>query len=687
MIRKFFFVSFLFFYFIINAFLLSDYGMSWDEPVHYQRGQVYLQYFLTGNGDKFTGSKLSLYQKDLFLYGKLANLSFYLKSDDGHPPLNGILSAVSNRIFYQNLGILGDIESYHLFIVLTSVFLAALIFYWVKKEYGIFPGVISFLSLTLYPLFFSESHFNIKDPVETSFFAATIIFFYKGITGNSWKWIIISSIFSGFALATKFNILFSPLVVLPWLIIYKWKSLKYFKWPFSSSVTKALFLYLFISFGILIASWPYLWSNPLGNFLKIIGYYKSVGYGITYQPSTYEILGGINSFALQWILYTTPLIILFLSIMGVLYSLGYGLKEKNKLPLLILLWLIVPIFRVSLPKAGIIGGVREIMEYIPAMAILSGIGANYLVGIIHGFFIKANLFSRIQKSKIKSQNYNSKLKKLLYVLVVLSFIPIALKLISIHPNENVYFNPLIGGLKGAKEKNIANWGNTFGNVYKQGVDWLNKNTEKESFVVRGVAYEDTIPGIWFRPDLKYSNAYQSGMEKKGEYIIELTHDMPVWSYYYYFNYVKNTLNPLYEIKVDDVAILTIWKNDWQNTKSEFKKEEKTIRVEDLKTDQASILMDLHKEIFLTGTEIVFYNSECNFTNEGYFITSDSKGKWTNHPGNLGEIEFYKNFNPREKNDRLSYLFPAITARYIKIVHSEKNDCFKNIKEVYARGIF
>ncbi len=175
---------FIFFtlYSSFNIFLLPHYGSICDEQVHYQRGQVYLQYFLTGNGNIFEAKnpRLSAYQT--FIAGDTwRDFSFWIKKDLGHPPLNGILAAISNRVFYQHFGILGDIESYHLFIVLVSVFLSALVFYWVNAEYGLFAGIVSFLSLALYPLFFAESHFNIKDPVEASFYAVTLLFLYNGI--------------------------------------------------------------------------------------------------------------------------------------------------------------------------------------------------------------------------------------------------------------------------------------------------------------------------------------------------------------------------------------------------------------------------------------------------------------------------------------------------------------------------
>ena len=45
-------------FFAAGLLTLKDYGISWDEPVHYQRGQAYLRYIITGQRDY---KKLPLY--------------------------------------------------------------------------------------------------------------------------------------------------------------------------------------------------------------------------------------------------------------------------------------------------------------------------------------------------------------------------------------------------------------------------------------------------------------------------------------------------------------------------------------------------------------------------------------------------------------------------------------------------
>jgi len=225
--------------FILALITIDDYGINWDEPYHYRRGQAFLHYYLTGkktyeglpkypplkgttdtpgfrNSDELFNEVLknpslsdpnfrrSYYQNDAW------NGEFFIdvENPSGHPPLNDTLASLFNKIFYQKLGIFGDIESYHLFII-SAVSLAAFfiaIFMW--REFGLIESIITSLALVTYPLLLGEQHFNIKDPVETAFYSITIIGVYLGVKRNKLFWFLLGTLFFAFALSTKFNIIF-----------------------------------------------------------------------------------------------------------------------------------------------------------------------------------------------------------------------------------------------------------------------------------------------------------------------------------------------------------------------------------------------------------------------------------------------------------------------------------------------
>src|SRR5258708_14770890 len=114
---------------IISIATLSHYGINWDEPYHYRRGQAFLQFFLTGQktyynipkypplkGDSDNpnfrdGQKnFEEIQKNPSLSDPNFRRSFYqddswngeffidIENSYGHPALNGVLAAISNKI-------------------------------------------------------------------------------------------------------------------------------------------------------------------------------------------------------------------------------------------------------------------------------------------------------------------------------------------------------------------------------------------------------------------------------------------------------------------------------------------------------------------------------------------------------------------------------------------------------------
>src|SRR3989344_5511019 len=460
-------------YCLINVRSLSDYGVNWDEPVHFGRGQAILRFFLTGKKDYSDLEanppvRRSFYQSDGYTYTYLES-NFDAPSfpiiGAGHPVVSDLLASMTNRIFYGWLGLLGDIEAYHAYSVFLSAVCVGGVVYFTGRHYGIFAGVVAGLSLFLYPLFLGESRFNIKDPPEGVYYALTALTFFWGVTKNRWPWILLSSLFAGLAFGTKLNIVFLALSLILWIFLLWFNKVRIHGIKVFVHKQKAL-LISFFSFPIVIGilyfgTWPMLWEDPIRRFLYNLSYYKTVGIG-EYQSdfiTTFEF----NTYAMQWIVYTTPVVILFFAIIGIVWTILQGRREKYKTSLFLFFWFLVPIIRVSLPSTSIYGGVRQIMEYIPPMAMLAGVGAGFLI--------------KIYKNYTRYKHYKD-YSFLLQVLILLSFIPITLKMISMHPNESVYFNPIIGGLAGARERNIPGWGNSLGSTYRQGVRWINAHAEE-----------------------------------------------------------------------------------------------------------------------------------------------------------------------------------------------------------------
>ena len=511
-------------------FTLKDYWVSWDESEHLLRGQAYLYYFLTGNKRYPVGEeKASYFQNDSL------PPEHWLVADTGHPPLNGILAALSNYIFHQKLRILGDIESHHLFNIVTSVILVFAVSVFAYLAHGKFVALVSGAVLSLYPLFFSEAHFNIKDPPQAAFYALTILFFWLSLRKKNHWWLLAAAVSFAISLSIKFNIIFLPLIIIPYLFFRFYPKFNFRKIP-KSFIWVLVFSPLIVGI-IFFGSWPFLWQDPIVNFIKTINYYIGVGTGFETQPGYF--IAGFNLYPIFWILITTQSIVLVLAFFGIVFVARD--KEKERTSLLWLFWFLTPIVRVTVPGISIYGGVRQIMEFIPAMALLAGLGASYLI------------------QKLKLTIYK-------YLFILITFILLLIPIVKYHPHENVYFNFLVGGLKGAKEKNIPYWGNSYGNAYKEAFDWLKENARPNSKVALVEGTSLNIPRIAIGLNLDYSNDHWSGDKKKGEYLVELTYNNPVRYYPEAWDYVEKFLVPVYEVKVDGVAIAKVWKNDLEHTK-------------------------------------------------------------------------------------------------------------------------
>lgn len=634
-------VPFIFLFF--QLITIQDYGISWDEPIHFTRGQAYLHYFLTGERTykNISGNK-SYFQDDS------QNGSYFLQNDSGHPPTNDILAALTNKIFYQKLNLFGDIDSYHLFNILCSTLLISIVVFFAYQKLGFFPSVFAGVILASYPFLFAESHFNIKDPPQAAFFALTIWLFYLSLKKYDWKLLFMSLLSCGVSLGMKFNILFLPIILLPYLYIrYKKKIPKV-----SKKYLSVMLLSPLIVFVVFVVFWPYLWQDLIGNLAEIFRYYKQIGTGASYQTN-FLLPGGFNVYPIYWIITTSPPIILFFLTIGLL-SFFKKTFSNDKYEYLWLLWFLVPILRVSLPNSSIYGGVRQIIEFLPGMILISSIGFGVFISFLKKLF---------------------NTKKEISTLVILTLIAIVntKTLIDYHPNQNVYFNFIIGGLKGAKEKNIPYWGNSFGNAYLQATKWINSNVENNAKIALIQGTGSNIPKIQLRKDIIFSNLNWSGIYREGEYLVELTHQDPVKMYPYAWDYIDNFLDPVYEVKVDGVAIAKVWKNSLENTKEQMKKSEISTFTRGKRNHLEEIILDLGEERVLTRLYIYINGTSCGRNNAKIFTSLD-KDNWIQEHEEVP----VEQVGVEEKDTNLiPYFFAGIKSKYIRIIPLDNDSCLFN----------
>lgn len=663
-----------FLFFVAALLTINDYNIMWDGRNHFFRGQAFANFFLSGRRDyedlpmskesaryyrDYTSTftpyidikkrlsldpnyRRSIYQDETHTFNWLMQ-----QQATGHPTLSDTISSFFNIAFYEKLGWLRDDHAYALYGVVLASILVSISFYWIYVVYGFLPALVSTVALVTTPLFWAESHYNIKDIPILVFFFLAIWSFYKGLVKYSVKWIITSSVLAGFALGTKFNALFIPPIIFLWSFINiftqnKLNRKKYFKWWW------IILVYPLIMFVVLVIFWPQLWANPIGGFLNVLAYYKEVGLNIDYTPA-FRTIFNFSTYASIWILVTTYPVIVLMAMVGVI---GYFIslkKNKDTLPLLFLIWFLVPIIRASLPNASIFGGVRHIIEYIPPLSFMSGYGSYFLVKLFPG-----------------------KLRWIIGAAIVSSFIPFLITLIKLHPAENVYFNNFIGGLPGAKNANLTGWGNTDGGIYEKAVEWINKNAQKNSHLAVGFSELADFYLPEFREDLRADNQF-SGSLQKGEYVIALTHNSELEQTYRML-YPETFLTPVYEYKVDGVPLIKIWKNEREYVKPELRSLKESIITLLPEKRNNVFFWDLKKEERLMAIDLQFLQDrECKSSDLGFFQISNDSEHWTvlpeNYPG-----EYIQALGEQPKNNNLIALISGFKSRYIEFIAQPDDAC-------------
>lgn len=627
-------------FFAVGLSTLSHYGISWDDPAHFIRGKAYLTYFLS----PFFGNNPQLPRRSMYQLPTMT-AEYWRFNDSGHPPLNGIVFAAANTIFYEVSGVLGDIEAYSVFGVFLSSLLMGILVWFAIREIGVLAGIVSGLSLFFYPIFLAETHFNVKDPPLTAFFSLSLIAFYYAVKNISWKLLLVFGMVLGFAFGTKLNSAFLPVIAGIWFLYY-WLIQEHDKRKNFFGLMALFPLAGIIAVFLFFLSWPFLWTAPVEHLKKILGYYVSIG---TYQPYQPEYLFyGFNSYPLVWIGLTTPLVTLILGSLGFIAALVHSIKRRFPLGTLLILWITIPIVRASMPGTSIYGGARLLMEYIPALCLLAGYGVHFMLQRLKGMW-----------------------RVMLLLFMFAGFIMTGVKLIRIHPNETLYVNELIGGLRGAYAYKIPSAGEDLGNVYRQGAEWLNKHAEQGArltLVHRGTS---ALPRPFLRSDIVFDDSAWSGYAHSGEYIMEATSIDFDTLRYFEPAFLERFLKPVHEVRVDGARVLTIWKNDpdhmkpghrpWQMVEAPFELE------------GHDLIIRLPREVFITKLELSFGSNQCVPPGTVRIGTSTDGDTWYSpyflitQMGDGGRSYTLKNTS-------LTYMFPEDKASLIGLFTEEANVC-------------
>ncbi|HMU93817.1 MAG TPA: hypothetical protein PKE43_12465 [Anaerolineales bacterium] len=252
-----------------------------------------------------------------------------------------------------------------------------------------------------------------------------------------------------------------------------------------------LIAYAVTAIIIMYLTWPYLWTNPLGNFIasiKTMSLYPWSGqvlfngqqFASTELPASYlPVLLGLQLTEPLWAL----------TLIGVVVA-GIRLREKRELIELSILWLILPLFGFIVMRTALYDNFRQVFFILPPLFWLAGVAIEQ---------VKRPAFQM--------------------ALIVLAALPGIVDGIRLHPYEYIYYNRFIGGVDGAQGRfELDYWGAS----YREAAEFVNTTAPANATV--WIEGPSQLFELYAREDLKLYSTHEADRADHYDFAVALTRD-------------------------------------------------------------------------------------------------------------------------------------------------------------------
>ncbi len=405
-------LSYLFWLLLLGVFirLSLDAGISGDEYLHLRHSYDVIDYYKT-----FGNDRSALHTPKTFL-------KYYGQSFDNAATL---ISKVFN---------IDDIFTLRHILNAIAAWLVVLFTYLTARELSNRKtAVFAVILLLLSPRFIGHSFNNLKDIPFALGFIASLFFILKYLKNlkDSPNYVKV-----GVMATIAFTISIRPAGLL--IIIYLWvfagiRMLQLQKLNLKEIWQEAMPL-LFISVtgyfaGLLF--WPYALENPIWHPIQstivMTDYYITIRQ--LFEGTLYWSDQLPWYYLIKYISITIPVAVIAGVTLSIMYFRANLFKKSTSLYLSILLFfMLFPLIFILLKSSNVYGGWRHVLFIYPPLVIVSALGYKWL------------------SDKLK----NRIAKYLVAGIALLLLSEPALFMARNHPYEIVYFNPLIGGIKGAR---------------------------------------------------------------------------------------------------------------------------------------------------------------------------------------------------------------------------------------------
>ena len=392
-------------FFVVGLAVLDDYGMSLDEDWQRVIGASAVDYVL---GNDYAPRRYTDWYYGVAFEAPLIGLERILGLED-------------TRAIYLSRHLVT-----HLFFIVGGFFCYLLVYRMFNRR---LLALLAMLLFLLHPRLYAHSFFNSKDLPLLSMFMIALYLTHRAFRKETVGAFILCGI--GVGLLTNFRIVGAMLF--PAVLAVRGLDLFY---AAGSGGRKRVLatggVFMLAAVLTLYATWPYLWSNPIGHFGEAFA-------GMAQFPAVVNnrFRGEmVNATALPpeyipvWFVITTPPLILLLGIAGIAAVLGRGLARPGavfgngdlRFGLLLLACFALPIAAVILLQANLY---RDWLH-------LFFIYAPFCLLAVFGLYRMAAALSRRPVCRGG-----------LYALTGAGIGLIVLQMAQLHPQQQVYFNFLV----------------------------------------------------------------------------------------------------------------------------------------------------------------------------------------------------------------------------------------------------
>ena len=430
-------VSILVFITIVAGITFRDYGLGWDDYTHSQYGDLLLKLYGSGFTDTRALSFVNLYR-----YGGGFDMAAALAAK-----ISPFGLFETRRLAGAIIGIIGLAATWRLG----------------RRIGGPTAGLSALILLAACPLYYGHMFINAKDAP----FAAEMAVLFLAVARSFDQYpkvSIRSMLLLGAALGVTFGarilaLVEGPTVALALLLLVSADA--HATTPRTAAKRFGMFVMrtwpaLPLGYVIMAVLWPWSVISPL-NPIRAAFYfdkffekpwreiYEGVLYAVPDMPATYLP----HLFMLK-----LPMLMLALGLGGAIGALLAAARSDVAPPrraglLMLVLASFLPIVVAMITRPALYNGLRHFIFLTPTFAVLGGIAAAWAIE-------RVRTYGRIA----------------LVGLVALFAGGIALPVVGmvrLHPYEYVYFNPLIGGVRGAEGKYMLDY---WGLAFKQAADEL-----------------------------------------------------------------------------------------------------------------------------------------------------------------------------------------------------------------------